>query len=300
MHNLGAVYRELGDLDQAHKWFHEALGVQQRNGFDESATRAYIGTVYEEMGALPDALREHSQVVELPRTAESKRAHAFSLDALGVIHRLMGQPDLALTCSTEALALHRDTGDRAGEASAMENLASFHLDHGDVDRASSYAQAALDIAEDIGNPRVDAASHAVVAKVCLRRGDHQGAERHYELGLRSARTNRISYLEVEALLGLAATHKAAGRADTAGELCAEALHAARLAGFQIHEATARILLAELANDRDEPEVAVSQAGAAAKIHDRTGCRSGKDAALAVLASARRRSQLSGERRPDDR
>jgi tetratricopeptide (TPR) repeat protein len=287
LHNLGAVHRELGNLDQARKWFQEALEVQQRNGFSQSATRSYIGTVYEEMGALQDAFREHSQVLELVRTAETKRAHAFSLDALGAIHRLMGHLDLALTCGTEALALHRETGDRAGEASSLENLAAAHLEHGDLGQALSCAKAALAIAEEIANPRVDAATQTVVAKVHLRLDDHREAERHYELGLRSARANRIPYLEVEALLGLAATHKAAGRPGTAVELCTEALHAAETAGFQIHEATARILLAELANDRDEPAVAATQAGVAAEIHDRTQYRSGKDRALAVLVSARR-------------
>jgi tetratricopeptide (TPR) repeat protein len=206
-----------------------------------------------------------------------------------VIHRLMGRPDLALPCNIEALTLHRETGDRAGEASALENLAAYHLDHGDVDQAMSYAQAAFDIADDTANPRVVAATHAIVAKVHLRRGNHRMAKRHYEIGLRCARDNRVVYIEVGALLGLAATHKIAGRPDTALELCTEALHTAEAAGFQIHEATARTLLAELANDRGEPTVAASQATLAVTIHDRTHCRSGMDRASAVLVSVRRRS-----------
>ncbi|MFG1948714.1 BTAD domain-containing putative transcriptional regulator [Nonomuraea sp. NPDC048826] len=244
-HNLGSVYRELGRLDQAHKWLNEALEVQRSNGFNESATRANIGTVYEEMGALQDALREHSKVLELTRTAETKRAHAFSLDALSVIHRLMGRPDLALTCNTEALALYREMGDRAGEASVMENLASLHLDQGDVDQAMSCAKAALDMAKDLANPRIYACGHTIVAKVHLRQGDHREAERHYELGLHLAHINRMSYVEVDAQLGLAATHHAAGRPDLALDLCTQALHTAEASGFQIHAATARNLLAEL-------------------------------------------------------
>jgi tetratricopeptide (TPR) repeat protein len=99
--------------------------------------------------------------------------------------------------------------------------------------------------QGIANPRVDACAHTIVAKVHLRRGDHREAERYYELGLHFARTNRIAYLEVDAQLGLAATHHAAARPDTALDLCTQALHTAEMSGFQIHEATARTLLAEL-------------------------------------------------------
>ncbi|GHH40144.1 AfsR/SARP family transcriptional regulator [Lentzea cavernae] len=283
LNSLGSVHHELGNPDQALTWFLEALDVQERNGLPETGLRANIATIYEEMGRLADALREHTRVLAVERTPETKPAHAFSLDALGVIHGLTGRLDLAFSYNSEALELHREAGSRAGEASALENLASLHLRRDEPALALAGAKAALAIAEEIANPRVDAASRTIVAKAHLHLGDHAEAERYFRQGVSRARAHRMRYLEVDALLGLAATLHASGRYGVAAEHCEEGLRTAEKAGFRIHEATARTLLAELALDRGEPATAVGEARRAAEIHHGTGCRQGLDRALAVLA-----------------
>lgn len=280
LNNLGSVHRELGNLDQALTWFRTALDVQERNGLSNAGLHANIATIYEEMGRLADALREHSLVLASERTPVTKPAHAFSLDALGAVHGLMGRLDLAFSYNREAVELHRETGNRAGEASALENLASLHLYRAEPAQALSHARAALEIAEEIGNPRVDAATNAIVAEVHLHRGEHAEAERHYQQSLSRARANRMRYLEVAALLGLAAARHAAGRSGT--EHCEEALRIAEKAGYQIHEAAARTLLAEFAHDRGDSATAAEQARRAVEIHRGTQCRQGLDRALIVL------------------
>ncbi|WP_330277717.1 tetratricopeptide repeat protein [Lentzea sp. NBC_00516] len=286
LNSLGSVHRELGNLDQALTWFRAALDMQERNGLSETGLRANIATIYEEMGRLEDALREHSRVLAVDRTPETKPAHAFSLDALGAIHGLMGRLDLAFAYNADALALHREAGSRAGEASALENLASLHLYRDEPAQALTHAHAALAIAEEIANPRVDAATKTIVAKVLLHQGDHAEAELLYGQGLSRARANRMTYLEVAALLGLAATLHATGRSDAAAEHCEEALRVSGKAGFQIHEATARTLLAEFAHGRGDTAAAAGQAQRAVAIHESTQCDQGLDRALSALVRSR--------------
>jgi DNA-binding SARP family transcriptional activator/tetratricopeptide (TPR) repeat protein len=271
LNSLGSVHRELGNLDQAHTWFRAALEMQERNGLSETGLRANIATIYEEMGRLEDALREHTRVLAVDRTPETRPAHAFSLDALGAIHGLMGRLDLAFAYNADALDLHREVGNRVGEASALENLASLHLYRDEPAQALSHATAALGIAEEIANPRVDAATLTIVAKVRLHLGDHEEAELLHRQGLSRARANRMRYLEVAALLGLASTLHATGRSGAAAEQCEEALLISGKAGFQIHEASARTLLAELAHDRGDSPAAAEQAQRAVAIHESTQC-----------------------------
>jgi tetratricopeptide (TPR) repeat protein len=195
----------------------------------------------------------------------------------------MGRLDLAFSYNSQAVELCRETGNRVGEASALENLASLHLLRGEPARALSHARAALGIAGEVGNPRIDAATNAIVAEVHLRRGEYAEAERHYRQSLSHARANRVKYLEVTALLGLAATRHATGWHGT--EHCEEALRIAEKAGYRIHEATARTLLAEFARDRGDSATAAEQARRAVEIHRGTQCRPGLDRALAVLERA---------------
>lgn len=242
--NLGAVHRELGHLDQAHGRLRDALDVAQRNEFGETTIRANLGALHVEMGRMQDAVQEHTRVLDGSLASPPERA--FSLNSVATAHRHLGHLDEAQACAIEALALHRETGNRAGEASALESLAAIHLDRNHPDEAFTFAKDALAIAQAIANPRAETATLTMLAAVHLHQGDHTQAEHYFTLGLDSARTNRITFTELEALLGLAATHQATARPATARALATEALHAARSSGFPLHQSTAEAFLAGLA------------------------------------------------------
>ena len=122
--NLGEIYLDLGNLDEAAACFERARDVWRGIG-------GY--------------------------------GHGHALHNLGRIYIDLGRPDEAIANLTEAVRLHREAGDLVGQGVALKYLGQAHRDCGQVDAARQSWTTARDIFDQIGESTESAEVAAALA-----------------------------------------------------------------------------------------------------------------------------------------
>jgi tetratricopeptide (TPR) repeat protein len=150
---LGVVYHTMGQVDQAIKFYEQALAIAREIGdrSGESTRLGHLGIAYSVRGELDRAIGYYQQALAIAQSLGDRRAEGKHLGNLGLAYRDQGQVLAAIGTYEDAIRIARDLGNRQGEGHQLTNLASASLDLGQIDQALENYQKALDIAREIGD-----------------------------------------------------------------------------------------------------------------------------------------------------
>lgn len=171
--NIGVVYDDMGDLENAFKCHQEALKIFREFGdrFGEASQLSSIARVYKDKGDLGNALKYLQEALEIDREIGYKVGEANQLGNIGLIYNSKGDLDSALKCQQDALKIYVEFDYRLGIASMSCNIGVIYRLKGDLDNALKHVQEALKIHREIGSRLGEAADLGNIALINLGRGD---------------------------------------------------------------------------------------------------------------------------------
>jgi tetratricopeptide (TPR) repeat protein len=153
LNDLGLLYQDLGDNQQALSYFHQALPLRRQVGDrkSEATTLNNIGGVYANLGDNQQALSYFQQALPLRRQVGDRKGEATTLNNIGGVYANLGDNQQALSYYQQALPLFRQVGDRTGEATTLNNIGLVYANLGDNQQALSYFHQALPLSRQVGD-----------------------------------------------------------------------------------------------------------------------------------------------------
>jgi CHAT domain-containing protein/Tfp pilus assembly protein PilF len=141
---IGEVYFELGQSQEAKKYYQEALrvrqGVSDRRGVLRTLNN--LGRVEQALGNSQAALKLYSEALNLIDSFGYDRSRAFVLNNLGLVALDLGLKNQAIKYLEQALGVTRNLP--AGRVQTLTSLGFFYRQQKEYDKAISYYQQAID------------------------------------------------------------------------------------------------------------------------------------------------------------
>lgn len=222
------------------------------NRVDERYAQLCLGQAYKNMGRAQDALPAFQRVEALSQTTQDL---AIAYNWLGVIYSNLSDLDHAELYDQRAIKAFRELGDKQSEASTLNNLALVVQDRGDLERALKLYREALAVQPE----SEQATTLNNIAMIHRSRKEYKEAIKLLRQAIEIHRRNgdthstAMSQINLGEILHRAKQYPAAEKELLAG------LNAIRLVGDKAWEASACEALGWLANAKDNPKRAVSEA-----------------------------------------
>jgi len=184
--NIGLLYQDKGDLDQALKYHQEALKIDKEIGFrqGEANQLGNIGLIYQAKGDLDQALKYLEEALKIAKEIGYREGEASALGNIGLIYKAKGDLDQALKYLEEALKIHKEIGYKQGEANALGNIGLIYQTKGELDQALKYLEEALKIHKEIGFREGEASALGNIGLIYKAKGDLDQALKHYNEALK--------------------------------------------------------------------------------------------------------------------
>jgi CHAT domain-containing protein/predicted negative regulator of RcsB-dependent stress response len=182
--NMGRVYNNLGDRQEALDYYNQALPLWQQSGSSagQAATLDGIGRAYSDMGDGNQALDNFNRALPLWRADGNRDGEALTLNDMGPAYAGIGQKQKALESYNQALAIWRELGNRQGEALTINNVGRLYRDLGQHQTALDYYNQALPIFRETGSRRGEA---MVLNNMGRDHSDLGEAQQAYDLDLQA-------------------------------------------------------------------------------------------------------------------
>ena len=173
LNDLGVVYAELEQFDEAVTCYQESLTIRQRvsDRRGEGQTLFNLGTTYIDLDQFDNAVTAFKNALARFREIGHKDGDVMALDKLGVVYARLGQFDEAITYYEESLTISREIGDRHGEGRALINLGNAYRRLQRFEEAVGCYRQSLAIKREIGDQHGEsqALTNLGSANVDLRR-----------------------------------------------------------------------------------------------------------------------------------
>jgi CHAT domain-containing protein/Flp pilus assembly protein TadD len=153
LNNIGTVYNDLGEKQQALDHFNEALTLDRAVGYrgGEATTLNNIGLVHSSLGEKQKALDHFNEALTLDRAVGDRGGEATTLNNIGYVYSSLGEKQQALDYYNQALPLLRAVGDRGGEATTLNNIGAVYNDLGEKQKALDHFNEALPLFRAVGD-----------------------------------------------------------------------------------------------------------------------------------------------------
>jgi tetratricopeptide (TPR) repeat protein len=238
LNNIGLVYSDLGEQQQALEYYEQALPLRQvgdKGG--EAATLTNIGSVYSNLGDKQRALKYYEQALSLRRQVGDKGGEAATLSNIGVVYSDLGGKQRALKYYEQALPLRQQVGDKRGEAVTLSNIGGVYSDLGEQQRALEYFAQALPLQQQVGDKRGEAVTLSNIGGVYADLGEQQRALEYFEQALPLSRQVGDKGGEAATLTNIGAVYSALGDKHQALKYYEQALPLQQQVGDKGGEAT---------------------------------------------------------------
>ncbi|MFX0066337.1 MAG: tetratricopeptide repeat protein, partial [Candidatus Hermodarchaeota archaeon] len=178
--NLGILYREKGDYDQALKILKESLKLREELG-----NIVYIGTclnsigsVYGDKGELNQALKYFEQSIAIWEELDNKNRLATALNNIASVYRQKGNLDQALESLEQSLKLRKKLNNIKDIARSLYNVGLVYWFKGDFSKALVYLEQALVLNEEIQNDIKTSDTLFYLVSVALDNNNLEIAQKH--------------------------------------------------------------------------------------------------------------------------
>jgi tetratricopeptide (TPR) repeat protein len=279
--NIGLIYRDKGNLDDALKYLQDALEIFKEINYrqGEAADLGNIGLIYHLKGDLIDALKYLQDALEIHKEIGDREGEAASLTNIGLIFYSKGDLDTALKYHQDSLKIVKEIGYRLEEAACLSNIGLIVKDKGDLDDALKYYQDALKINQEIGYRQGEAIQLGNIAEISLYKGAVDNALKYFQDALKIDR--EIGYRQGEAnqLGNIGLIFKIKGDLDNALKYHQDALEIHREIDSRFGEALDLGNIGLIYKDKGKLDNALKNLHDALKIHKVIGNRQGEAIAL---------------------
>ncbi len=203
---LGALFRHLGRVDEAHAMLTEArrLATIHRDDYALSTALNIEGQVALLADDLPTARQACRRALDIKRRIGDQWGMTYSLSYLGRLAQIERNDAEAHALYSESMDIYRAIGDRRGIAFASRNLGDIAYRRGEYAEAERLYQASLALYREIGARMEASQSLSRLGEAALAQQEDDAAELLFFDALRLARGVRSTPAMIAALLGLAA------------------------------------------------------------------------------------------------
>jgi tetratricopeptide (TPR) repeat protein len=153
--NLGLAYRNLGQVEEAIKYYEYGLAISRDLGdrYNEGNHLGNLGTAYSDLGQVEEAIKYYEDALVISKEIGDRRGEGSDLGNLGNAYHHSGKIERAIECYNDAMLISKEIGDRRGEGSDLGNLGLAYSDLGQVERAIECYNDAMLISKEIGDRR---------------------------------------------------------------------------------------------------------------------------------------------------
>ncbi len=244
LNNIGLIYSNLGDKQQALKYLNQALPLWRLLGDNqakagEAKTLNNIGLVYDDLGDKDQALKYFNQSLPLSRQVGDKAGEATTLNNIGKVYNDLSDNQQALNNLHSSLSLFQQIGNneaKAGEAGTLNNIAKVYNDLGDKQQALKYFNQSLPLFRQVDNKRGEATTLNNIGLIYNDLGDKQQALKYLvdqALPLRRQVGDKVG--EVATLNNIGLVYNTLGNKQQALEYFKQSLSLAQQIGYKMAE-----------------------------------------------------------------
>jgi tetratricopeptide (TPR) repeat protein len=185
LNNIGLVYYDLGDVEQAIGYFERSLDLSKEIGdrHGEGQTLGNLGNAWITLGDPRRAIEYYEQDLAIAHETADRRGEAMSLGNLGAAWASLNDARRAIDYYEQDLAIAREVGDRRGEAMVLGNLGVAWNTLGDVRKAVEIHRENLVIARELGDDLGEGCALFNLALALDMLGDRGLAISHAEAAL---------------------------------------------------------------------------------------------------------------------
>lgn len=179
--NLGFAYFSLDLLDDAERYFRDALELNERtsNLAGVGGDLRDLGEVLRLKGDDEKASEYMRRALKIAQDTKDKASEASAHLRLGGLAQGRGRLSEAGAAYTRARQIWEELGDIEGRAVALNSLASVDLDRGRIDAAKTLLDEALKLAQDMAARESEAYALGLLGQIAEKRGDRIEAINHY-------------------------------------------------------------------------------------------------------------------------
>ncbi len=156
----GMMYGMQSMYDSSIHFFEAAIGVAERNGYQEELAGDYmnIAISYQMQSNFPQALRYQQKAFTLAKTRNNIEDLAYTSLNMGQIYFSMGDSSRAEQEYIESVSYAKSAGEKAVELYAYSNLSGLYLNNNQLHKAYDYAMKAAMLGREMGDQGIEAAS----------------------------------------------------------------------------------------------------------------------------------------------
>lgn len=180
--SIGNLYMEMGDFDQADRYYELALAETRRiqERFIELQVLQLIAELAFKRSDYSKAREIHRNVAVASRELGLERILLASLEGLAKTQMALGEPQIAIQTLLEVLELARSKGWRTTILDVLLSLGEASVELGELLEAQKYALEALELAHQAERKRSAFLAHQLLAKVHRAGGEYVQAIEHLE------------------------------------------------------------------------------------------------------------------------
>lgn len=224
LHNLGAVYVQLGDIESAIAHYNQALHLWQTppaqtspeailaQQFYRGRTLNNLGIAYYTLGKLDQAETFYQQALTLAKVVGNRVSEGRILTNLALVAQQTDRYDQAEQRYQQALQIVSEAGDRA---SLLNSLGTLYETLGQYDKAQSSYQQALSLAETAQNPSQLGKAWDGLGGLHYLQANYGKALSAYQTALEIQQSVGDDATTAATLTNLGGTYEALGRYKTA-------------------------------------------------------------------------------------
>lgn len=215
---IGLIYMTQSKFPEALKYYLESLSrfeKTKKNQVDEALTLVNIGTVYNEMGNLEQAMSNYQKSYQLFQKIGHFPGQANTLTNIGIIHYKNKNIAEAIRYSERSLSIVDSLKDLRGIARENGNLSAYYnvLEYYDV--ALAFGLKAVELNNTTGNKKSQGMNMQNVSAAYLGKGMLQEAKSYGLKALQTGTELNVTELERDASKGLSEVYEALNMPDSA-------------------------------------------------------------------------------------
>jgi len=205
--NLGILYFEFGDSEQALNYYRKALGINRkiRDISGEAKVLHEIGMIHQYKGDYEQALKHYEKSVEIKEKIGDMPGKSKSLYHIGMIYQVKHEYDLALRHFEKSMDISKKIEDIRGISYNMQQIGMIYQDKGNYNQALNNYKKAMEMREKIGDISGTASSLGQMGKLYFETKDYSKALKSFiiaflifsELGSPTLNIVRIDILNVK-------------------------------------------------------------------------------------------------------
>ncbi len=222
---LGNVYRVLGKVEQAVKYYVDAAVIVHNMGDyrQENIWLGFLGSTYRMMGRFELSVETCKRALTIAHDIGDYAEEGRHLGNLGSAYRALGQMDIAIDFYQKAIAITREINNRQYEGIWLGSLSDALYASGKIRQAIEACEKALSIARETGARWNESSFLRTLGFIYYALGEIEQASMFFQLALDIASEIRNKLEESYSLLGLSLTSLVAKDLSTAQLYCEQVI-----------------------------------------------------------------------------